>query len=417
MIRSTSCTGRHKTLRSGWLAAGVLLLCCAGIAVSETSPPFTIHTDFPGGNSIVDRVEGDTVYLRPDLHDTEGWWFYWNFKLAGVPVGHTLTFDFGERNPIGVRGPAVSTDTGATWDWLGSDNVQGATFTYTFPEGGNAWFSFTIPYLESDLRAFLKKWEGSDSLVAETLCDSRGGRKVEALRAGCIAERPKYRVLLTARHHACETMASFVLEGILAAMLADDEDGTWFRENVEALAIPFMDKDGVEAGDQGKNRRPRDHNRDYDEASIYPETKALKTHVVDWSDGLLRVALDLHCPYIRGEGNEVIYLVGSPNKVTWERQQRFAALLEEVNNGPLPYRASDNLPFGKRWNTAANYGQGVSFARWAETIPGVTLSTTIEIPYANTGGHPVTAESARAFGTSIARALRRYLTAGEDLPE
>lgn len=365
----------------------------------------------------MDRVEGNTVYLRPDLRDTEGWWFYWNFKLAGVPAGHTLTFDFGERSPIGVRGPALSTDAGVTWDWLGSDSVQGAAFTYTFPEGGDAWFSFTIPYLEYDLRAFLKKWEASSDLVAETLCGSRDGRKVEALRAGCIAERPKYRILLTARHHACETMANFVLEGILDAILADDEDGRWFRKNVETLAIPFMDKDGVENGDQGKNRRPRDHNRDYGEASIYPETGALKSRVAAWSDGMLRVALDLHCPYIRGEGNEVIYLVGSPNKVTWERQQHFAAMLEEVNDGQLPYRASDNLPFGKRWNTAANYGKGPSFAHWAEGIADVTLSTTMEIPYASVGGQPVTAESARAFGTSIARALRRYLTVGEDLPD
>lgn len=412
MAINTFLRGRHKGPRFWCLLVCWLLFCWAGSAVSETSPSFIIHADFPGGNIVVDRVEGDTVYLRPDLRDTEGWWFYWNFKLAEVPAGHTLTFYFGERSPIGVRGPAVSTDAGATWDWLGLESVQGAAFTYTFPEGGDAWFSFTIPYLESDLRAFLKKWEATASLVVEALCDSRNGRKVEALRAGCIAERPKYRVLLTARHHACETMANFVLEGILDAMLADDDDGRWFRENFEALAIPFMDKDGVENGDQGKNRRPRDHNRDYDEAGIYPETRALKARVAAWPEGLPCAALDLHCPYIRGQGNEFIYLVGSPNEIMWENQQRFATLLEEVNDGPLPYRASDNLPFGKGWNTAVNYGQGLSFARWAETIPGMTLSTTIEIPYANTGGRPVTAESARAFGASLARALRKHLASG-----
>ena len=52
-------------------------------------------------------------------------------------------------------------------------------------------------------------------------------------------------------------------------MLADNEDGYWFRRNVEVLAIPFMDKDGVEEGDQGKNRKPRDHNRDYIGQSVH----------------------------------------------------------------------------------------------------------------------------------------------------
>ena len=47
------------------------------------------------------------------------------------------------------------------------------------------------------------------------------------------------------------------------------------RIRIEAL-VPFVDKDGVEEGDQGKNRAPRDHNRDYAGASMYPETGALR---------------------------------------------------------------------------------------------------------------------------------------------
>ena len=70
-------------------------------------------------------------------------------------------------------------------------------------------------------------------------------------------------LVLTARHHACESMASHVLEGILSGVLADDDCGRRWREGWQVVAAPFMDKDGVEDGDQGKNRRPHDHNRDY----------------------------------------------------------------------------------------------------------------------------------------------------------
>ena len=42
-------------------------------------------------------------------------------------------------------------------------------------------------------------------------------------------------------------------------------------------------------------------------------------------------------------------------------------------------------------------------------LPGIGLATTFEIPYANASGQPVTADSARAFGRDLAKALRRYL--------
>ena len=190
---------------------------------------------------------------------------------------------------------------------------------------------------------------------------------------------------------------------------SDTDPGHWYQNNVEVLAIPFMDKDGVEEGDQGKNRRPHDHNRDYNNSSIYPSVKAIRNFVPKWSDAKLKVYLDLHCPYIRGNNNEVIYLVGSSDSVIWQQQQEFAKILESVREGELPYRAKSSLPFGTAWNTAANYGQFKSSSRWAGEQSGVQMAATIEIPYANVGTTVVTADNARAFGHDLARAVRRYL--------
>ncbi len=406
------CLMSPRPWRLGHLCIALVVYGVWGLS-AVGSESFSIDADFPGGNILVERIDGDTVYLSPDLRDTEGWWFYWNFKIADVPVGKTLTFDFGTPNPIGVRGPAVSADGGVSWSWLGAEHGVESAFTYAFHDAtSQAWFAFAVPYVKSDLRAFLKAHRASVALEVDRLCTSAGGREVELLRAGCLTGSPRHRVLLTARHHACESMASFVLEGLLDAVLADDLVGAWFQDNVEALAVPFMDKDGVEQGDQGKNRRPRDHNRDYVGESVHPEVAALRALAPEWSDGLLRIALDLHCPHIRGNYNEHIYIVGSADAAVWESQQTFGALLEEVNEGPLPYHASDNLPHGEAWNTASNYDGGLSFGRWAEGIPGIWLSGTIEIPYANVRGAPVTAESARAFGRSLAGAIKKYLEGG-----
>jgi hypothetical protein len=131
--------------------------------------------------------------------------------------------------------------------------------------------------------------------------------------------------------------------------------------------------------------------------------------VPQWSRGQLDIVLDLHCPYIRGANNEEIYLVGSSNPTIWEQQQNFAAILETMKIGPLPYSAKNNLPFGTSWNTRKNYGKLKTCSRWGAEQSGVRLVSTIEIPYANMGTSIVTVDNARAFGSDLALALRHYL--------
>jgi len=131
--------------------------------------------------------------------------------------------------------------------------------------------------------------------------------------------------------------------------------------------------------------------------------------VPNWSNDRLRVAFDLHCPHIRGPHNEVIYIVGSRDERIWQQQREFGRLLETLQSGPLVYRASDNLPFGKAWNTGSNTGDNRSFGQWAGGLEGLWLAASFELPYANAGGQTVTADGARAFGRSLAGTLHAYL--------
>jgi len=393
-----------------WILATLLLAAAPALCAAAE---VRVDCDFPGGNVVVEGIEGDVVRLRPDLRDTAGWWFYWYYRVRGAG-GRTLRFQFTDGQPVGVRGAAVSGDGGTTWRWLGAESGDSRSFTYRFgPDENDVRFSFTIPYLQADWQGFLAAHRDNPRLRPGVLCESRRGRRVECLYVGTPDAEPRHRVLLTARHHACEAMASFALEGLLAAVLdAKTEEGRWLAENAELLAVPFVDKDGVEQGDQGKNRRPRDHNRDYVGESIYPETAALRELVPKWSDGKLHVAIDLHCPWIRGKHNEEIYMVGSPNPRIWAEQQRFGKVLEGVCQGPLPYRAEDNLPFGVAWNRGTNFEQGKSCSRWASELPSVRLATSFEVPYANARGTEVMPDSARAFGQDVARAMCRYLRDG-----
>lgn len=249
------------------------VLCCS---VNSSTADVEIDAEYPGGNIIVGQIDADVINLRQDPRDTKRWWFYWNFRVRGAE-GRTLTFRFTDRNVIGTRGPAVSFNEGRTWSWLGTKSIKGTSFRYSFAANAKSVrFAFSLPYQEADLARFLEQHEGNQYLGLHELCKTRKGRSVERIHIGNLNGQPTYRVLITCRHHACESTASYVVEGMMAALLAETEDGKWFREDVEALVVPFMDKDGVEDGDQGKGRAPRDHCRDYSGESLYPSVATLR---------------------------------------------------------------------------------------------------------------------------------------------
>jgi hypothetical protein len=370
----------------------------------------TITSNFPGGNIVVERIDGDDVYLHQDLRDTEGNWFYWYFRAENAG-GRTVRFRFTGMRAFTARGPAFSIDQGKNWKWLGAGAVEENGFAYTFAPGENSTlFSMTIPYTGSDWMAYLCSLGPPRPRVEiGNLGFSRLGRPVETMWLGYLGTSLRQRVVLTARHHSCETMGSYALEGLLTHILSDAPEAVRLREHTEFLVIPFVDKDGVEGGDQGKNRHPRDHNRDYDAHPLYSETSALRHLLPTWSQGSLTVALDMHCPWIAEGLNERLYLVGSPKPRIWEQQQLFGKILERVQTGPLRYEASDNLPFGHGWNIAINFQQGCTFCNWLSELPEVRLATTVEVPYANANGGEVNRETARAFGADVARALEQYL--------
>ncbi len=400
------------------IRGGGVAVCLAVIAVlatfaraEETVAELGVDCDFPGGNIILERIEGDNVYLRQDPRDTPGFWFYWYFRVRGAE-GRDLTFHFTDGNAIGVRGPAVSTDGGENWSWLGADSVKGTSFGYSFGASvEEVRFCLAMPYQEANLRRFIARHQDDPHFKVEKHSTTRKGRTTQRFRVGKLDGEPRYRVLLTGRHHSCEMMATWAMEGLLEAVLADSESGAWFRDNVEIAVVPLMDTDGVEDGDQGKNRRPHDHNRDYLGESIYPAVKALKEFVPGWSEGKLRIGLDMHCPYIRGGGdgpssNQRVFFVGNPSPDMQRNLDRLSETLQRVQAGPLRHDPKHNIAWGKAWNTLK---EPRSCGRWMAELPGILVGATIEIPYADVDGVPVTVASAKSLGGDLAEAIRRYL--------
>ena len=358
---------------------------------------FQIDSDFPGGNIIVERIEGDTVFLRQDWQSSSEWWFYWHFRVRSAQ-GRKLRFQFTDGDVFAACGPCVHHRN--NWYWLGRERVENNGFSFDFGEDDSeVYFAFCFPYRQSD---YWERFEWKE--YQRSLCLSEANRSVEHFFAP--SQRGGKFALFTARTHACETMASYVLEGLMGAWLQEgggvSGESHYLRENIDLHVVPFMDKDGVEQGEQGKNRKPHDHNRDFTDAPLYASTRALIQQAPTWGECVFY--LDLHCPWIRGGRNEELFFLGQPPNLHPELQ-RFMQALRATQSGPLHFDERHTIMPGEEWYQS----DAPTAARWARNSLLPKIATTLEIPYAVAGGEVMTPTNARLFGADLCRAIGLYL--------
>lgn len=333
----------------------------------------SINTDFAGANVIVDSIEGDVVTLRPDLRGGRDW-FYWSFECR-TTARRKLRFVLPAKRHmkyIGMQGPAISRDGGETWDWLGAKSVDRSTFECVFEPSKALRLSVTIPYMQSKLDRLLQDHADNEHLAVGELAKTRGGRSVELLQIGQPG-KGRVPVLMTARHHACETMASYLLEGVLRAAMSDTDVGRTFRGRYLLYSVPIVDKDGVQNGDQGKNRNPHDHNRDYIETPIFPEVAAIMK-LREEKD--IQIAVDFHCPTLWMDYHQVIYFVG-PKDVPANNHRNVTELASLIK-AEFPKSAPRGcLVMLQSKRTPGHFSD--FFSRGEKSI----MATTLEFPYAS----------------------------------
>lgn len=346
----------------------------------------TIHTHFIGGNIAVERIEDNVVYVERELRDTEGDWFYWAFCVEDA-AGMTLTFRFPSRIRVGRFGPAVSHDL-EHWHWLDQPS-EGDTFTYTFgPEENKVYFAHNMIYPMERLERLC----AAQDLKLETVCPSVKGRDLPAVRFG---SGDKW-ILLTARHHACESTGSYVLEGVLETLCGK------LPAEYAVLAVPYVDYDGVLDGDQGKNRVPHDHNRDYIKQPLYAVTDYMmqfgRSHEIAY-------AMDFHSPWHQGAQNDHVFLYYSrPDRMPLA--ERFSICFREESAGMrVRYEGShDNGPI-KQWGDTVSPCCQNHFSK-PDTAK---LALTLETPYFGLEETKVSQDRLLALGHAFGRALLRCL--------
>ena len=345
-----------------------------------------IHRDFTGGNIRFVRQEGDTVWLENEIRDTTRDWFYWAFCAEGA-AGQTLTFRFAQGKRVGYWGPAVSHDL-EEWRWL--DQRDGEGFTYRFaPDEDRVYFAHHLLYHPDRFFRFARE----NGYQVRTLCQSKKGREIPCLRFGS----GETVMLLTARHHACESTGNYVLEGVLSSLAERPIPG------VRVLCVPFVDFDGVVDGDQGKDRAPHDPNRDYDTfPALYPAVEEIRREA---DRAKILYGFDFHAPGHNGGEHDHIYIVrNSVSRIG--RFDRFSALLEQnLTPDAMKYSPADDCQPNTRWNKPSpNFGYTMT-----HRYPGCRLAFSLESTYAGTPDNKTSAPRLIALGRCFAEAVRIYM--------
>ena len=355
----------------------------------------TICENFIGGNIRVLKQYRDIFYVDNNLRDTSCDWFYWTFCVEGA-AGKTLTFQFRDTR-LGYWGPAVSHDL-CHWEWLCVKD--GDSFTYSFGEKEDkVYFAHHMLYHPARFEAFV----AAHGLEIKTLALSEKGRQIPYVEWNIQPPIVTKKILLTARHHACESTGNYILEGILDELMKKPIEG------YSVICVPFVDYDGVVDGDQGKNRYPHDHNRDYeaDTPAIYASVAAIRKYIAEEN---VAFGFDFHAPFHSGGVRDTCFIV-QKSKKDLEKLNRFGELFEECVSKEtfakdvFLYEHANDYPPDFGWNKS----DAPTFATCVMKKETAELAFTLETAYFGTKQNIFTGEKAIQTGRCFAKALRKYI--------
>jgi len=378
------------------------------------------------GNGVVldvrrERRSWVVEFMAESRNSPESLWFHLQCTGAG---GRKIRFAWlnahvclgtGSAEAMANVRPVVRLDNG---DWQRINEVEvverptgGHFLTFATPTPcRRAAVAFCYPYGPDELDATLKETGGFWEVEAIGL--SAKGRQLLRLHAHPDRERRgRPGAYVVARQHSGETPGSWVLDGLLRAVAAEEPPGR--LRGIEWWIVPFVDIDGAVEGNYGKDTLPIDFNRAWSPMPMRPEVHAIQSDLRYFAASRSRrFVLDLHGP---GGGETRMYQFQcredrpkAHRKATESFTPFFAAEIPEQppeNLGVVPR-------YGSRWDS--NH----TLSCWAWDELDKTLGLTIETAYQpmNDGawsGREDYREIGRRVACAVAAWLTRRRTKGE----
>ncbi len=257
-----------------------------------------ISSNFDGGNIRVvsaDSEQNIRLAIRPDNQSAFYQWFY--FKLESKAfISHILTIENLAESayPKGWQGyQAVASYDRQSWfrveTEFDGDNLR---ILHT-PEFDQMYFAYFAPYSYERHLDLLAISQTSPDCKGQYLGDTLDGRDMSLLVIGTPQEDKKS-IWITARQHPGETMAEWLVEGLVERLL-DEEDGLarLLLDKAVFYVVPNMNPDGASRGHLRTNAAGINLNREWATPSMQksPEVFLVKQKMQETGVDLF---LDIH---------------------------------------------------------------------------------------------------------------------------
>jgi murein tripeptide amidase MpaA len=232
-----------------------------------------ISSHFDSGNIEVVKAESPQdieLQIRKDNQSDFYQWFHFRLDSQAF-VAHTLRITDLKHSayPKGWEQYQVL----ASYDrqeWFRVDTqFDGDTLTIEHtPEYNQSWFAYFVPYSYERHLDLLAKSQMAFDCQLEQLGETLDGRDMSVLIVG-EPEAEKKTIWITARQHPGETMAEWLVEGILERLLNQDEGVTRkLLDHAVFYIVPNMNPDGSVRGNLRTNAAGVNLNREWATPSL-----------------------------------------------------------------------------------------------------------------------------------------------------
>jgi hypothetical protein len=259
-----------------------------------------------------------------------------HFLLHARP-GSKLTLEFRNLDnvwngqPGSVAGELKTvtiSEDGRTWRTVPTESLPDNRVQLKVEmHGAKLYVARIEPYRISDLDRLLASIRGNPSVQISSIGRTVAGRDLEMIRIGDPAA--PYRVFVRARAHPWESGSSWIAQGLIERLLAEDADAKKFLKVFCLYILPMANKDGVARGGTRFNLNGKDLNRNWDvpaDPRLVPENAALE----QWLEAAMaagrrpHLALELH-----NDGSGFLH-ISRPPVPQLDRHLARMAILEEL---------------------------------------------------------------------------------------
>ncbi|MCH2108257.1 MAG: M14-type cytosolic carboxypeptidase [Polyangiaceae bacterium] len=357
-----------------------------------------ISAAFDSGNILVKNANdpADIVLeIKKDVGEDHFQWFH--FRLTGAR-GQELRMRLGNAAeasyPDGWHDyRACASYDRKTWFRVPTSFVDSELVIEHQPQADSVYYAYFAPYSAERHADFLASIQGQEGVELRLLGRSVDGRDLDlVVLSSPEAEHlaPPKVCWIVGRQHPGETMAEWLVEGLLERLLdGNDPVAQECRRRARFFIVPNMNPDGSVRGHLRNNAAGANLNREWQEPSQERSPEVFYTRQAMVSEGV-DFFLDVH-------GDEALpynFIAGAEGVPRWsvqaaERQQRYLSALAQASPDfqtehgyPVSMPGTANLKIGCNW-VAEHFG---------------CLSMTLEQPFKDTVDRP------QAQGWSPARA-------------